>query len=169
MGTRPGVQRDDYGHGQECALAVPFGISVAHGPGLRPRACRPARDAVTVTWLWLALVPWLVSLQVVAANAGEAARGAPAGSYRAAQEQGLDLSLDYDPALGAGPGPVRSAPHGSFRGAQELPARVDWTRPVGKSWELDPVFLHRRQAGQPERPGDDLSNTTLGIELRRGF
>ncbi len=47
--------------------------------------------------------------------------------------------------------------------------RVDWSRRAGKSWELDPVLLHRRQAGQPERPGDDLSNKTLGIELRRRF
>ncbi len=38
-----------------------------------------------------------------------------------------------------------------------------------KYWELDPVLPHRRQAGQPDRPDDDLSNKTLGIELRRRF
>lgn len=54
-------------------------------------------------------------------------------------------------------------------GAREAPYRVDWSRCVGKSWELDPVLLHRHQAGQPARPGDDLNTKTLGIELRRRF
>ena len=168
MDARPDIQGDDYGHGHECALVVPFGNCDPHGPAASPNACGPARDAVTVAWL-LWLVPWLLALHVVAARAGEEVTGAPAGSYRAAQERGLDLSLDYDTSLGEEPDPVRGAPIGSFRAAQELPARVDWSRRVGKSWELDPVLLHRRQAGQPERPGDDLSNKTLGIELRRRF
>ncbi len=103
MDARPDIQGDDYGHGHECALVVPFGNCDPHGPAASPKAC------------------------------------------------------------------VRGAPIGSFRATQELPARVDWSRRVGKSWELDPVLLHRRQAGQPERPGDDLSNKTLGIELRRRF
>jgi hypothetical protein len=124
---------------------------------------------VTLVLRGLALVPWLLALQVVAVGAGDEASGAPAGSYRAGQERGLDLNLDYDASLEEEPGPVRGAPHGSFRGAREAPDRVDWSRRAGKSWELDPVLLHRRQAGQPDRPGDDSSNKTLGIELRRRF
>ena len=47
--------------------------------------------------------------------------------------------------------------------------RIDWSRRVGKSWELDPVLLHRRQVGQPDQPGSDLSNKTIGIDMRRRF
>ena len=141
-------------------------------PGRREtdELCTRSTDVmVTLVLRGLALVPWLLAPQVVPVGAGDEARGAPAGSYRAGQERGLDLSLDYDASLGEEPGPVRGAPHGSFRGAQEAPYRVDWSRRAGKSWELDPVLLHRRQAGQPDRPGDDLSNKTLGIEMRRRF
>ncbi len=106
--------------------------------------------------------------QIVAA-AGDARDNAPAGSYRAAQDQGLDLTVDYDALFANQSGDRGGAPPGSFRAAQDLPARVDWSRRVGKSWELDPVLLHRRQTGQPQRPGDDLSNKTIGIELRRRF
>ncbi len=40
--------------------------------------------------------------------------------------------------------------------------RVDWSRRAGKSWELNPVLLHRRQAGQPQRPDDDLITQESG-------
>ena len=122
-----------------------------------------------VRWLRFAGAPLLLSAQIVAAAADDAKDNVPAGSYRAAQDKGLDLTADYDALFANQPGDGGSAPPGSFRAAQDLPARVDWSRRVGKSWELDPVLLHRRQAGQPQRPGDDLSNKTLGIELRRRF
>ncbi len=122
-----------------------------------------------VRWLRFAGALLLLWAQIVAAAAGDARDNAPAGSYRAAQDQGLDLTVDYDALFANQSGDRGSAPPGSFRAAQDLPARVDWSRRVGKSWELDPVLLHRRQTGQPQRPGDDLSNKTIGIELRRRF
>jgi hypothetical protein len=122
-----------------------------------------------VRWLRFAGAPLLLSAQIVAAAAGDVKGNAPSGSYRAAQDKGLDLTADYDAPFANQPGDIGGAPPGSFRAAQDLPARVDWSRRVGKSWELDPVLLHRRQAGRPDRPDDDLSKKTLGIELRRRF
>ena len=33
--------------------------------------------------------------------------------------------------------------------AQDLTGRIDRSRQIGRSWELDPVFLHRRHPGNP--------------------
>ena len=130
---------------------------------------RPHAGGRVVRWLRSAGAPLLLSAQIVFAATGDAMDNAPAGSYRAAQDKGLDLTFDYDALFANQPSDGYGAPTGSFRAAQDVPARVDWSRRVGKTWELDPVLLHRRQAGQPDRPGDDLSNKTLGIELRRRF
>ncbi len=111
-------------------------------------------DAV-VTGRWLAVVSLLLLLQIVDPST--------------AQEMELDLTIDFDALHYENPDPMAdNPPEGLSPGWDQFP-RVDWSRPAGKSWELDPVLLHRRQAGRPDRPGDDLSNKTLGIELRRRF
>ncbi len=134
-----------------------------------PGAGTPARGVVVATWVRLAIAALFFFAQIVGANAGDETSKAPAGSYRAAQDAGLDLQVDFDALHYERSDPMAdSRPEGLTPGWDRHP-RVDWSRPVGKSWELDPVFLHRRQAGQPKRPGDDLSNKALGIELRRRF
>ncbi len=132
-----------------------------------PEARIPVRGVVVAAWIHLAIAAPLLLAQ--AAVAGDGTSKAPVGSKRAAQDLELELAVDYDALFANQPGDRGGAPPGNFRTARDLPPRVNWTRQVGKSWELDPVLLHRRQAGQPERPGNDLSNKTIGIELRKQF
>ena len=141
---------------------------------LRPEVIPDARrrrraGGRVVRWLQFASAPLLLSAQIVAAKADDQIGGAAAGSHRAAEDAGLDLSIDREAFFRAEEARGRGAPIGSFRAAQEVPYRVDWSRRAGRHWELNPVLLHRRQAGQPDRPDDDLTNKTLGIELRRRF
>ncbi len=134
-----------------------------------PEAGTLARGVVVATWVRLAIAALFLFAQIVAAAAGDETSKAPAGSYRAAQDVGLDLQVDFDALHYESSDPMAdNRPEGLTPGWDRHP-RVDWSRRAGKSWELDPVFLHRRQAGQPQRPGDDLSNKALGIELRRRF
>ncbi len=63
-----------------------------------------------VRWLRFAGKPLLLSAQIVAAAADDAKGNAPAGSYRAAQDQGLDLTADYDALFANQPGDRGSAP-----------------------------------------------------------
>jgi hypothetical protein len=72
--------------------------------------------------LALALARWLP------AGADEA--GAAAGSFRGAQETGLNLSLRPVDLLNLAPG---SAPPGSFRAAQEIGGDA-WSRRYGDRW-----------------------------------
>ncbi len=103
------------------------------------------------------------------AAAGDETSKAPTGSHRAAQDVELDLQVDFDALhyessdLRADNRPTGLTPEWDWH------PRVDWSRRVGKSWDLDPVLLHRRQAGQPDQPGNHLSNKTIGIEMRRRF
>jgi hypothetical protein len=122
-----------------------------------------------VPWLWFAGVPLLLSAQIAAAAADDAKGNAPAGSYSTAQDAALDLEVDFDALRYESSDPMADNPPEDLAPEWDRHPRVDWSRRAGKSWELDPVLLHRRQAGQPERPGDDLNNKSLGIELRRRF
>ena len=104
---------------------------------------------------WLSVVPMLRSLQIVGPSA--------------AQDMEFDLTIDFDALHYENSDPMADNPPEGLSPGWDRHSRVDWSRPAGKFWELDPVLLHRRQAGHPDRPGDDLSNKTLGIELRRRF
>jgi len=79
----------------------------------------------------------------------------PLITHRAAEDKGLNLMLDYQALVEAEEKKKSPAAEGSFRAAQDVPNRVDWSKRVGKSWELAPVVADRRQAGQPKRPEDD--------------
>ncbi len=100
-------------------------------------------------------MPLLLSLQIAGPSA--------------AQDMEFDLTIDFDALHYESPDPMADNPPEGLPPGWDQPPRVDWSRPAGKSWELDPVLLHRRQAGHPDRPGDDLSDKTLGVELRRRF
>ncbi len=113
------------------------------------------RGAEIMTGRWLAVVPLLLSPQIVGPSA--------------AQDMELDLTIDFDALHYENPDPMADNPPEGLSPGWDQHPRIDWSRPAGKSWELDPVLLHRRQAGRPNRPGEDLSNKMLGIELRRRF
>ncbi len=126
---------------------------------------------VRVPSIQLAIALGLVFLPAAAQdeNQDRTVLGAPQGTHRAAQDVGLNLEIDYDALPPQDGDPGSRAPVGSFRAAQDLPPRVDLSRRLGNSWELDPVLINRRQAGQPQLPDDDASDKLLGIELRRRF
>ncbi|MDH3597906.1 MAG: hypothetical protein OEU09_21620 [Rhodospirillales bacterium] len=105
--------------------------------------------------------------------------GAAQGSFRAAQERGLDLSigreaLDSHDADGEAPDSQNAedespAPAGSYRAAQDVPAGKNWSRRLGKNWVADPVAMNRRQDGTLDEPNADVPDQVLGIEVRRPF
>ena len=134
-----------------------------------PEASTSVRGVVVDTRVRLAIAALLFFTQIVDANAGTEERDVTTGSYGAGQDVALDLQVDFDALRYESSDPMADNPPEDFPPGWDRHPRVDWSRPAGKSWELDPVLLHRRQAGQPQRPGDDLSNKTLGIELRRRF
>lgn len=123
-----------------------------------PGASTPARGVVVAARVRLAIAALFLFAQIVGANAGAEERDAA-----------LDLNIDFDALHYANSDPLADNPPADLAPGWDRNPRVDWSRRVGRSWELDPVLLHRRQAGQPQQPGDDLSNKTLGIELRRRF
>ncbi len=127
-------------------------------PTAGPEVSTPARVVVVATWVRLAIaVPFLFA-QIVGANADTEERDAA-----------FDLDVDFG-ALGyESSDPMADNPPEDLTPGWDRHPRVDWSQRAGKSWELDPVLLYRRQAGQPQRPDDDLSNKALGIELRRRF
>ncbi len=135
----------------------------------RPEARTPARGAVVATWVRLAIAALFLFAQIAGANAGAEERDVAAESYRAGQDATLDLNVDFDALHYESSDPMADNPPEGLTPGWDRHPRVDWSRRAGKSWELDPVLLHRRQAGQPQRPDDDLSNKALGIELRRRF
>jgi hypothetical protein len=79
---------------------------------------------------WPLPIAWLLVTLALLPRSGadEAAGGAP-GSFRAAQETGLNLSLRPVDLLNLAPG---SAPSGSFRAAQDIGA--PWSRRYGERW-----------------------------------
>lgn len=134
------------------------GKGTSHGPGPNPEVGGSVQGAAIVMRRSLAGVLLLFSLQIVGANVGAEERDAA-----------LDINIDFDALHYANSDPTADNPPEDLAPGWDRNPRVDWSRRVGRSWELDPVLLHRRQAGQPQQPGDDLSNKTLGIELRRRF
>lgn len=72
-------------------------------------------------------------LALAPAAGGQEAAGAASGSFRAAQETGLDLSLRPVDILNLAPG---SAPPGSFRAAQDMGGDA-WSRRYGERWSRD--------------------------------
>jgi len=117
----------------------------------------------------LAIAAQLLVAQIAGASAGAEERDVAAESYRDWRDATLDLEVDFDVLRYENSDPMAdNPPEGLTPGWDRHPC-VGWSQRAGKSWELDPVLLHRRQAGQPQRPGDDLSNRALGIELRRRF
>ncbi len=128
-----------------------------------------ARGAVVATWVRLAIAALFLIAQIAGANAGAEVPDVGVEIYKAGQDATLDLEVDFDALRYENSDPMADNPSEDLTPGWDRHSRVDWSRRAGKSWEFNPVFLHRRQAGQPERPGDDLSNKMLGIELRRRF
>ncbi len=75
----------------------------------------------------------------IGAAAGDETSKAPTGSYRATQDVELDLQVDFgalyyeSSVLMADNRPTGLTP------GWDRHTRIDWSRRVGKSWELDPV------------------------------
>jgi hypothetical protein len=90
-------------------------------------------------------------------------------THREVEDKSLNLMVDYQAVIESEGNHTGGAAAGSFRGAQDVPPRVDWSRRMNEDWDLEPVLLNRRQAGQPIRPDDDESDKLLGIELRKTF
>ena len=102
---------------------------------------------------------------------------APVINYRAAEDRSLDMLVDHQalinnqrPADSAETADNQSAgPAKDFGTPDDPPPRLDLSRPLEQGWEMDPVLLNRRQAGEPLRPGDDETNQMFGIQLRKEF
>jgi hypothetical protein len=60
--------------------------------------------------------------------------GTASGSFRAAQETGLDFSLRPVDLLNVAPG---SPPPGSFRAAQDMGSSDAWSRRYGNRWSAE--------------------------------
>jgi len=84
------------------------------------------QGSLRTAWLVVALAPSLPG--------AEEAAGAAPGSFRSAQETGLDLSLRPVDLLNVPPG---SAPPGSFRAAQDIGARGAWPGLYGERWSRE--------------------------------
>jgi hypothetical protein len=83
---------------------------------------------------------------------------APPGSFRAAQETGLDLGLRPVDLLNL---EVAKPAAGSFRAAQEAGLTTPWSRELGPKWSLEG---YQGPAGPPawEKPGEPV-----GIKVKR--
>ncbi len=114
----------------------------------------------------------------------DANKGAANGSFRAAQDKGLDLSLDYDELAARSEASLKEeeedgkeeaeqspAAAGSYRAAQDedVPQGVDWSRRLGKNWRMDPVAMDRRQDGKQSDYNADVDDQIIGVEIRRPF
>jgi len=102
---------------------------------------------------------------------------APVINYQGAKEDSLDLMVDQPPQSGV-QAPAKTEDDaedssqeltGDVRTGKDPPPRLDLSRPLQEGWEMDPVLLNRRQAGEPLRPGDDETNQMFGIQLRKEF
>jgi hypothetical protein len=82
---------------------------------------------------WLPAACLVVALAPLYRPRADAAAGAPPGSFRGAQETGLDLSLRPVDLLNLAPG---SAPSGSFRAAQDIGGDA-WSRRYGERWSRE--------------------------------
>ncbi len=142
-----------------------------------------ARITTTICGLTAALLLAAGGALAEGQNSDNENKGAAQGSHRAAQDQGLDLTLDYDETVAQ---PEQSeaseaekkegeeeeplAAPGSYRAAQDEDMKgVDWSRRLGKNWRMDPVALNRRQDGRHSDHNADVDDQVLGIEIRRPF
>ena len=88
-------------------------------------------------WHWIRRSAWPVSLVLALASAtgpGAQQGGAASGSFRAAQDVGLNLSLRPVDLLNLSPG---RAPSGSFRAAQDIGTRNAWPGLYGERWSAE--------------------------------
>ena len=103
-------------------------------------------------------------------------------TYRSAEDDSLDMMVDYQAIIeGRVPEDTEEdgdeedgedsspAAAGSFRAAQDTSKRVNLSKPLREGWQMDPVMLHRRQAGEPSRKDDDVTPQLFGVELRKEF
>ncbi len=93
----------------------------------------------------------------------------PLITNRAVENKGLDLKLDHEALIESEHNPANGAREENSRDLRDSSTRVDWSEPLGDDWDINPVLLNRRQAGEPIRPDDDQSDKLLGIELRNEF
>lgn len=103
------------------------------------------------------------------------ASGATPGSHRAAQDDGLSLTLTPDffekhqgTVVEAEPDPKAPTPLASEIQKPGVP-RADLSRKLNQDWDMNPILLNRSQAGEPPRPEDDLREETIGIEIQKRF
>ena len=111
----------------------------------------------------LALAPILALTMTLVAGAALAETpatdgSASNGSFRAAQEEGLDLSLRPVDLLNVDPG---AAP-GSFRAAQDA-GKDAWSKPMSQKWALEGY----QGPGGP--PAWDEQEEPVGVKLMRRF
>ena len=86
---------------------------------------------------WMPRSVWAACLILALApvtGPGAQEGGAASGSFRAAQETGLDFSLRPVDLLNVAPG---SAPPGSFRAAQDIGTRDAWSQLYGGRWSAE--------------------------------
>jgi hypothetical protein len=86
----------------------------------------------------------------------EEAPAAP-GSFRAAQETGLDLGLRPVDLVNVD----QKAPPGSFRAAQDAGLNTPWSREIGPKWSLEGY------QGPAGPPAWDRPREPVGIKLKR--
>ena len=125
------------------------------------------------------LVLGCIALAVMGQSSGGLFKQEPAPviNYQGAKEDSLDLMIDQQPrAESQAPAKTEDeaedssqVPTGDVRTAKDPPPRLNLSRPLKEGWEMDPVLLNRRQAGEPLRPGDDETNQMFGIQLRKEF
>ena len=96
--------------------------------GLTP----PAPGAIVARLRWSVRAAYLIpALIALATPRADEAGGAAPGSFRAAQDVGLDFSLRPVDLLNVAPG---NAPPGSFRAAQDIGGGDAWSRRYGERW-----------------------------------
>lgn len=100
----------------------------------------------------LAACALLVTAVLARTEAQKTDAGAPAGSFRAAQDRGLDFSLRPVDLLNVAPG---GAAPGSYRAAQDIGRRHAWSRGLGDGWSgpgVPPSWAGGREQPLDSRP-----------------
>ncbi len=126
---------------------------VAHGGSRFARAETEDGMAARMRWSVFALALLLPAATVLA----EEPAAAP-GSFRAAQETGLDLSLRPVDLLNIEP---QQAAAGSFRAAQDAGLTTPWSREVGPKWSLEGY------QGPAGPPAWGAPRQPVGLKLKR--
>lgn len=116
--------------------------------------CLPMSSVAPTLALALTLMMGEALAETPEATDGSASNG----SFRAAQEEGLDLSLRPVDLLNVDPG---AAP-GSFRAAQDA-GKDAWSKPMSQKWALEGY----QGPGGP--PAWDEQEEPVGVKLMRRF